>query len=352
VANGNERSLGDVGVTIDGRDLPPAAYEDLLEATVHDDLAAPSMFTLKLNAWNDQVASLAWVDSTLFNIGADVGISLGYPGALSLMMKGEITGVELEMSAEEPPALVVRGYDRRHRLLRGVKTRSFVGMPDSKIAEQIAIEQGLSPSIVNTGVKLEYVLQHGQADLHFLSERAAKIGYEVTVEDRTLHYRPRQNAAKPALAINADVDLIDFYPKLSTRGQVGGVEVRGWDPATKKPVVGRAAAGQEQPMGTVAGTQASDKAFGKAFATWVDTSVSRQQEADQMALAMLRGLSLNFIRGEGTCFGRTDLRAGVVANVLGIGARFSGLYYVTSTRHTYSLSQGYRTGFDVRRNAT
>lgn len=56
--------------------------------------------------------------------------------------------------------------------------------------------------------------------------------------------------------------------------------------------------------------------------------------------------------GEGVCDGRTDLRAGTVVKIEGLGERFSGLYYVTSTTHSYTLKYGYRMAFTVRRNAT
>jgi hypothetical protein len=38
--------------------------------------------------------------------------------------------------------------------------------------------------------------------------------------------------------------------------------------------------------------------------------------------------------------------------VEGIGNRFSGLYYLCSVEHRYSMRKGYRTGFSARRNAT
>jgi phage protein D len=62
-------------------------------------------------------------------------------------------------------------------------------------------------------------------------------------------------------------------------------------------------------------------------------------------------MALGFITGEGVAIGNTDLRAGTVVKFAGLGQRFSGSYYVTSTVHTYSPSRGYRTEFSVRRNA-
>src|SRR5262249_44629179 len=163
--------------------------------------------------------------------------------------------------SNETPELTVRGYDRRHRLLRGTKTRSFAKMTDSDIAAQIAREQGLRPEVVDSAVKLDYVLQHNQSDLEFLSHRALAMRYEVVVEGRTLRFRPHQSGTKAALPLSVADDVIELHPRLSTRGLVGAIEVRGWDPEAKQVVVGKARAGGEAAMGAAAGPPAADKAF-------------------------------------------------------------------------------------------
>ena len=46
------------------------------------------------------------------------------------------------------------------------------------------------------------------------------------------------------------------------------------------------------------------------------------------------------------------LAAGKVIKIEGLGRRFSGLYYVTATSHTYTPAAGYRTAITVKRNAS
>lgn len=341
-----------VRVKIDGADLPARAYADLLEVSVQDDVEAPSMFTLRLVTWDDEKLAISWADDDRFAIGRAVEVSLGYAGALAPVMKGEIIGLDLEMSSGELPTLIVRGYDRRHRLLRGTKTRSFVKMKDSDIAAQIAREQRLSAQVVDSKVAHEYVLQHAQSDLDFLGQRAAAIGYEVVVEDRTLHFRPHPISKKAALSLSMERDVIEFYPSMTAQNQVGAVDVRGWDPRKKEAIVGKARTAQATAMGSTLGPKAADKAFGQAAVAVVDQAVSSQGEADRMALGQLQSAALGFIRGEGVCFGRTDVKAGIVIELTGLGKRFSGAYYISSATHSYSAGKGYRTSFTVRRNAT
>jgi phage protein D len=52
-----------------------------------------------------------------------------------------------------------------------------------------------------------------------------------------------------------------------------------------------------------------------------------------------------------TCVGLPDLRAGVKVEIVGLGARFNGVYFITDTTHTYSDS-GYITKFNARREVT
>jgi phage protein D len=352
MANASESATASLSVKIQGTDLPKAAYSDLIEATVHEDLLAPSMFTLNLLSWDNNTQKITWADDDLLAVGNSIEIEVGYTKPLTSIAKGEITGLELAVGQDAAPVLTVRGYDRSHRLTRGHKTRSFTKMTDSDIAGRIAQEQGLSVSAVSTKVKLEYVMQNNQTDLEFLRQRATAIGYEVLVLDRKLHFRPHQTNTSSVVTLKASQDLIDFYPRMTARNQVGAVEVRGWNPKAKKALVGKAPSRPKTVMGKSTGLSTADKAFGKAVVTHVNRPVFTQAEADQIAAGQLDSMALDFITGDGTCFGQPRLRAGCMITIEEIGKRFSGEYYVTSATHTYRSESGYRSSFTVRRNAT
>jgi phage protein D len=278
---------------------------------------------------------------------------MGYRDHLERLFQGEITGLEPEFPNEQPPMLTVRGYDRRHRLMGKRKTRTFLRMKDSDIANQIAADWSLRPEVEDTRVVLDYVLQHNQTDFAFLHERAQRIGYEMVVIDRTLHFRPRQNSGSATLKLSREVELLDFYVRLSTIGQVEEVLVQGWNPKTKEEFVARSGTGDERPMaGSASGPVTAQRAFGGTGAATVNTPVQSQSEADQMANGWFGENALYYVVGHGVCIGRPDLKAGLLVEIEGLGRRFSGPYYVTSTEHKFKPSTGYRTAFTVRRNAT
>lgn len=327
----------------------------LQTVVVTDDIEAPSMFSIALESSDIDVGDLTWFDDQLFDIGNQIEIQIGYGNKLKPLISGEITGLEPEFAPDRPPSLTVRGHDSRHRLMRGQKTRSFTQMTISRIAEQVLQEAKLKAEVTNTTVKLDYVLQHNQTDLEFLQSQANRIGYELVTIDKTLHFRPQQLVQTKILTLSPEADRLEFSPRLSTLGQVGQVEVRGWNPREKdrkqQTIVGSAPANSNVPnkLEDQSGSKIVAKEFGQSSDRIVTQPIADKAQADQLAKATFNQRSLSYIQGEGSCSGRAELRAGSVIELVEIGRRFSGLYYVVSAVHTYDLEQGYSTQFVVKR---
>jgi phage protein D len=343
----------EVKLRINGNDLSPDAESDLISVNVLDDVNAAGMFTFSLLSWDNKKMRVIWIDDDQFKEGNSVEIDMGYRDNMKNLFKGEITGLEPEFPNDQSPTLTVTGYDRRHRLMGRRKTRTFLKMKDSEIAGQIAGDWSLSPDVEDTRVTLDYVLQHNQTDFEFLQERARRIGYEMVVTDSSLHFRPRKSDGSAVLTLSRDVELLDFSARLTTMGQVEEVCVQGWNAKDKKEVVAKSSIGDERQMGgSASGPAATRKAFSGTGGTAVDTPVLSQAEADQLVQGWFGEMALSYVEGHGTCIGEPELRAGTLVQIEGLGKRFSGSYYVTSTEHSYRPKVGYRTVFDVRRNAT
>ena len=340
-------------ISVDGSPLPLAVALQVSRIGVEKDVDQPDMFVLEL-AGGDRDNETTWIDDDSFALGASLEIKLGYGKTLEAVVSGEITGLEPSYQRGARPQLTVRGHDRRHRLLRGRKTRSFVQQKDSDIAATVASEAGLTAQVEDSQVVHDYVLQPNQTDLEFLRDRASRIQYEVVVDGQTLHYRPVQNAQGEVLTLTPDDDLLEFYPRLSILGQLSELELRGWSPKDKKEIVAQARSGDEVSTmgGSDSGAALADSAFGAAAVLVSDAPVFSQAEADQQASARFNRALLQLVAGDGVCSGRTDLKPGQVIKLDGLGTRFSGQYYVTAVRHRYTPRRAYQTHFEVRRNAT
>ncbi|MGQ0778522.1 MAG: phage late control D family protein [Pseudonocardiales bacterium] len=343
----------DVDIRLNGARLPLAAQTDIKSVTVLEDLSALSMFTLVLYNWDPEKLQVTWSDSSLFAIGTEVQISLGFVGDLYKVMTGEITSLEPTFIADEPPMLTVRGYDYRHRLARDRKTRTFARMKDSAIVSQVARGAGLRAQVKDTVTSLEYVVQHNQTDLEFVQKRAQLIGYETYVREKVLYFQPPQHGGRPTVTLQIGQDITEFTPRLRSLAQVGEMTVRGWDAMQKKVIIGAAKTGQESTTmgGKSSGPRQTSRAFGKAGATSVDVPVTSKARADQMARGRFDDMALTYIQGEVECVGHPQLHAGTVVDIQGVGKTFSGAYYLTSVTHTLSADDGYRTHLNVRRNA-
>jgi uncharacterized protein len=358
-ANRADMPVATIKVSVQNSPRQFEAIADLQTAIVTDDIEAPSMFELKLASWDTEAGDFTWLDEDLFDIGNAIEIHMGYGNEMKSLISGEITGLEPEFSPSSPPTLTIRGHDLRHRLMRGQKTRSFTKMKLSDVAQQVIQGLNLKNKITDTSVKLDYVLQHNQTDLEFLQTQARRIGYEVMMIDKTLHFRPQQYAQSKVLTLSPKADQLEFSPRLSTIGQISQVRVRGWNPKEEKrqkQAITHIARANQDEGGKMGGTSSGSltvmKEFGQASYSMVTQPIANKAEAEQLAKAYFIDQALNYITGEGTCAGRTDLRAGSVIEIVDIGRRFSGLYYVVSAVHTYVVEQGYSTQFTVRRNAS
>jgi len=342
--------LTDVSIRVNGAAVPTAVQTDLRSVTVQEDLRALSMFTLELYNWDDERLQVSWSDSRLFAVGNEVEISLGYVGDLHQVMVAEITSLEPMFTGDQPPLLLVRGYDHRHRLARGRKTRTFAQMKDSAIASQIAREAGLRAQVEDTKVVLSYVIQGNQSDWEFLQRRAGQIGYEIYVKDKILYFRRPKSQAQPADSLSLGEDVIEFSPRLSSLTQATEAAVRGWDVKEKKPVVAtqRTAGGAG---GRTAGSVAARRAFGAASVAIIGQPARTRAEADLVAQGQFSTMELAYVEGDAVAHGRPLLQAGTVVDITGAGQTFSGPYYVTSVTHTMTAEHGYQTSFTVQRNA-
>lgn len=298
-------------------------------------------------------------------LGDEVEVRIGGEGGKTIF-KGEVVGVEPIYKTGGESKCIVRGFNRMHRLLRGRKSLTYKDKKDSEIAQAIATANGLTAEAEDTGVAHKHVYQHNQNDLEFLRLIAARNGFEVLCEDKTLHFRkPRSDKDSGVeLRINegtGGVMLKTFSPRLSSAGLVKEVEVRSWNPEKKEEIVARATAASSSLGSRIAPSEA--QAFGDRITFTVDRPVASVEEAKKLAEAKLKDILMDFIVGDGLCIGSPEIQAGTVVTITvnpeQAEDRFNGKYFVTGASHRYSHSSiggaegqgGYVTAFRVRRDA-
>lgn len=342
------RLVSQIYIKVDGAKLQPAVIGNLIEVVVDQHTHLPSMFTIRLND-----PRLELLEGGPFDLTKQVEIAAdSASGENVTLIQGEITALEPIFEEGMLADLVIRGYDKSHRLYRETKSRAFLNKKDSDLAQEIARDAGLQAAVDVTSTVHEHIYQHNQTDLAFLRQRAWRIGYECFVSDGKLHFRrPPDCDAKVTLAWGDDLRW--FRPRMTLAEQVDEVIVKGWDVDRQSAIVGQAQDGRLYAQVDEAqnGAGWANAGFGNGKLVIVDQPVASQAEADVLAAARLDELSGAFIVAEGLALLRPDVQAGQWLKLEHLGRRLNGNYLVTSATHIYNM-EGLTTRFTVRGTRT
>lgn len=355
--------LSEPKIQIEGQDASPELIKDLLEISVEESLHLPAMFTLVIHnsylSTVDRSEYQEWRHEKLFKIGTQVKI--GFVSSTTQdskfkkkleksLIEGEITGIEVHFNEKSEAPIIIRGYDISHRLHRGRYNRSFLNQTDSDIVKQVVGETGIPLGRIDpSGTNHEYVFQENQTNMEFLRERAARIGYELFIQDGKLNFC--QPESKESLNLKWLNEISKFSIRVTSAEQVKAVEVRSWDFTQKKLITSEVTSEKViTETGNGKGSQTSTAFKGKPSnpkMIVVDQPVATENEAKKMAQALCDELGGEFVYADAQAYGNPQIRPGRVVNLEKMGDRYNGKYYITETRHFYS-QRVYTTNFSVR----
>jgi len=338
---------------------------DITQVSYKDNIKEIDSFEITISNWDAKTRDFKYSDEETFNPGKKVELWMGYFGKLRLMLTGEITALKPSFPSGGQPTLVVSGLNLLHRLRKKQESHSYPGVTDNKIAKQIEGRLGLTIETEQNAPgekeQYQYIFQDNQYDILFLMQRARAIGYDLTVIEEgdsenlkskpsKLRFAPSENIKRTIYELKYGISLIEFQPTLTTAHQVSKVTVRGWDAVQKKAIsvtVDRSEL-ETKGVGKKGGQPAIEQAFKEHEEIIVNRPVASEQEARMLARRTLENNAKEMVTGSGSVVGLPDLRAGCVIYISGVGARFSGRYFVTGTTHTIGDS-GYTTRFECRR---
>jgi phage protein D len=335
-------------VIIDGEDISKKYFVEIIDVTFEDTLEGADRFSININD-----PGTKWLDMGLFESGKEVEIKMGYVDKLSTMIVGEIISHSLSFPADGTPKLEISGYDLSHQFTRVSKQRSFRNVKDSDIVGMIANEakHKLSAQIDSTETVYPAKDQNNCTDFDFIKSLAEDNFFEFLVKERTLYFGRTGKNGSPILSLKYGSSLLSFNPELNTANQVSKVQVRGWNPVTKREIVGTAGRGDEDARdnGGKSGGDIVESVYGEVEETILDRPVFTQEEADKLADSILKKISEGLIKGSAQCIGIPEIRAGENIELSGLGKKFSRTYYIERTTHSIS-SSGYSTTFEVKEN--
>lgn len=338
------RPIAQISLELGGQALPERHFGNLTAATIESSSFLPDVCTLH---FADPRFEL--FDFTPLKLGAALKVSLGGKTQGSQLERpvfdGEVTALEAEIDMAGVRRVVIRAFDRAHRLQRGRKTKTFLEQSDADIAGAVAQRHGLTVEASSTP-RRPWVCQENLTDWEFLTQLAQRNGFVLAVAAKKLIFKQAPAHDGEKLDLNLGQDLFSFRGQLSTGEQVDEVEVRGWDPLQKREVVGSAQKARVQTAvgHASSGADTAKAAFGPARVTLTRQGVANVDEARRLAQAVLDEIGSAFATCEGVAAGDPRLRLGSEVTIGGVGTALDGKYLVTEVRHLYDAS-GYRNEF-------
>ncbi len=350
-------------ITILGVPLTELEARDVEEVVVNTSLHMPSMFTLRLRDEDLLGAAIAvaykYIDNPRYTtLGAPITIraiqdsEMALPVPLPIFV-GEITAVEAEFDGGRA-TLVLRGYDKSHRLHQGKKTATYQFMPDTAIVAKVTAAAGVPCTpMIPPGAPREYVLQNNQTDMEFLRELLERNGCNMTSNALgVLVVKPiaAPLPGPPGPLLTFKQDLYSFRPRISLANQRAGVMVQAWDAKLKMPM--------SAPGIPIPAVQGGPQMARHLATAKLRLGTSKEVVADQplgnpvgealpLAMAKAAEIAHRFLQADGECRGHPLVQAGATITLLGLGTTFSGLYQVSSATHRYAAGAGYVTAFSV-----
>ena len=202
--------------------------------------------------------------------------------------------------------------------------------------------------------------QKSQYDIDFLFARSRERGYVIFIQEadpevpgskKRLYFGPSQGGKVPGLRdvtfeLEWGKSLVDFKPTLTTANQIKSVTVNGWDRKTKQPIKETATLDDPKLNRNRDLYELLQKCDPREEVV-VDEPVFTKKQAQDRATAILMDRQKEMVKAAATTVGLADLRAGKLIQIVGLGARFSGTYFITDTAHTISRG-GYTTKFNAR----
>jgi phage protein D len=340
-------------VQVAGTELPADIAALLVHARIDDSRTLPDLFVLRFRDSGNAVLDKA-------------GIKIGSPVTLSVasnesntptpLLAAEVTALEKEYDGTGTYT-VVRGLDRSHRLTRGRRVASYRAMTVSDVVTRVARNAGIDIGHVDRTTAVHSQISQGNlTDWDFLKQLAADVGAQIAVVDGKLEFRrPRRAATAPSTSTGATEspmvlelgrNVLRMRAVVTSAELVPDVQVRGWDPAGKRAVVGMAKA---RTVSAEIGAKPDDLAstFGAVALAATGTPFVAQAEVDDAVAALAEQVAAGFAELEVVMRGNAVVRAGSAVTLANAGSPFEGKYTVTATRHLFDPDTGYTTWVTV-----
>ncbi len=352
------RAYAAVPVVAADRPLPAQWADRLVEVRVDTSDTAPAFAALRFRDPAHQLLTGTGIGiGTPLTISAVTVATVETPRQVRVFT-GEVTGLASEYD-DDGTFTVLRAHDQAHRLTQGRRLAIWQGTTLGQVVSDLAGQAALKVGQVTaSAAKYPRLVQPNITDWQFLRSLADLHGAVVTVGDGVLSLvpptpagvapDPRRGDGQNPYTLTYGENLLALDVAVDSTGPVGAIQVRGWNPDAKEPLVEQAgtAASNQVEIGTTAGDLA--KAFtGDGITELVATGYALEYHLAAAVKSFAGAAAAAFADLEATVTGTPELKAGSAVALAGVGPPFTGRYTVTGACHLFDPDHGYRTQVSV-----
>lgn len=356
-----ERSAPSVLVRISGRDLADEFLADRITSVVVEETAR-GLSTAQVQIINDR---LQFTDHELLEgKSLEVEVLTGYENT-RIVSRGIFRAAvpKYAFRNRAMPIITLDCYGEEWPLMVNEEREVYENLTDSQIAERIASRRKLRTDVDATNVTFEHVAQFNMTDIEFLENRALLYGYDVYVQDGTLHFHaPRYEHSGLNLLfgdgekgiLNRFDVIVDPWVKGSSWTKSGvdritGKEYEFRSEDASDPVARKIVQDGGPGFQTAAQLAEVDGVRPRRFIVG-DGHLNSEDEARAQVQGYTQATEW-VVQGSARVRGIEQMRARQVVTMLGLG-HLSGDYYVSRVTHRLIGGSSYTMDFEIIRPGT
>jgi phage baseplate assembly protein gpV len=208
-------------------------------------------------------------------------------------------------------------------------------MTPGDLARQLAAEAGLTCEIEQDGALFEYLIQHRQSDLDFLTDVAERSGLYLTIREHTLYLLTLAGQGD-AVDLTLGNELHQAQVELNADAACTEVSALGWNAARVEVFEGGVSSARSgrQVQAALDSGMLSERML-------IDLGAELDAQVGGMAQAEFDRRTAAEVVFTGVADGDTRLRPGAVARISGVARDFDGAYVLTSVNHILNQTVGY-----------
>jgi len=272
-------------------------------------------------------------DADSFKPGAEIKISAGYDQTDESIFEGVVIRHGIKISGANYARLVIECRDKAVGMTIGRKNANYVAQKDSDIITKLIGNcSGLTADVGSTDTQYKELVQYYCTDWDFMIARAEVNGLLAIVDAGTVTVKAPQTSAAATLTVTYGVDLMEFHADIDARTQLTSVKGTTWDMATQAVQEQDASPQTLNTQGnldsaTLAKVIGLDAYRLQTPVTMESGALKAWADGQQLKAGLAR------IRGRMKFQGSAKAKPGVLIELKGVGARFSGNVFVSAVNH-------------------